>query len=274
MCRTHRGFTLIELLVVLAISSILMGLLLAAVQRAREAASRLACGNNLKQLGLASQMYNDTHSQFPLAWEGQFDPEGHPTFYTSILPYIEQGNQNVLEPQPIKLFFCPTRRDTGVGSKADYAAGHHPTGWGSLPLNGWLSILGGPSYPGPFSLQNFFGVGLSQITAADGSACTLLLAHKAMAPSSYYQMGPFANDPNWSGDGNGSSSGFTRDPRYFVRDVNSIYTWKYIGSAHPEVMPCLFADGSVRSLGYGTDRAIIPRLWAWNDGTALPDYEF
>ncbi len=274
--RGHQGFTLIELLVVLAITSILMGLLLAAIQRAREAASRIECGNNLKQLGLALHMYNDSYSSFPLSWNGTYDPEAFPTFYTSILPFIEQGNQNVRAPLPIKLFFCPSRRDTNVGPKDDYGLGYHPTGWADLPLNGWLSILGGPSYPGPFSEQFFGGVGLNQVTNADGTSSTLLLAHKAMAPNYYYRGDPFYinSDNDWPGSGNGSAADFKRDPRYFVRDVNSIYIWKYIGSPHPDVMPSLFADGSVRSLSYATNRDIIPRLWAWNDGAVFPNDSF
>jgi hypothetical protein len=57
-----------------------------------------------------------------------------------------------------------------------------------------------------------------------------------------------------------------RDPRSFIRDIDSPYSQFLIGSPHPDVMPSLFADGSVRSLRYSTAREIIPRLWAWNDG--------
>ena len=69
--RTRQGFTMLELLVVLAILWVLMGLMLPAVQRVREAASRASCANNLRQLALAAQLYNDTCGRLP---PGQIGP--------------------------------------------------------------------------------------------------------------------------------------------------------------------------------------------------------
>ncbi len=80
------GFTLVELLVVIAIIGILIALLLPAVQAAREAARRMQCTNNLKQIGLAMHLYVDVHKRLPA---GGRNPHGE-TWYHNILPYIEQ----------------------------------------------------------------------------------------------------------------------------------------------------------------------------------------
>jgi len=97
---TRQAFTLIELLVVIAIIAILIGLLLPAVQKVREAAARMQSQNNLKQMGLAMHSYNDVNNLLPpsFAWIPKLPPSGIPTggavgtAFFHILPYIEQEN--------------------------------------------------------------------------------------------------------------------------------------------------------------------------------------
>jgi prepilin-type N-terminal cleavage/methylation domain-containing protein/prepilin-type processing-associated H-X9-DG protein len=160
----RRGFTLIELLVVIAIIAVLVGLLLPAVQKVREAASRTQCVNNLKQLGLAIHNYHDVSGGLPVEGTNQ-----GVSIYTKLLPYVEQGNvYNQIYPAfqiavnaeiatananggvynvnpwpanvaalyvtavtqpacqtPIKTFICPSRRGPDAGGVSDYAGVYH-----------------------------------------------------------------------------------------------------------------------------------------------------
>ncbi|MHB1424953.1 MAG: DUF1559 domain-containing protein [Gemmataceae bacterium] len=123
------AFTLLELLVVIAIIAVLLALLLPAVQKTREAAARMKCQNNLKQLGLALPSFHDINGFLPpgMATEGS-NQDCYHTGFTYLLPYIEQDNAYRLYQfdkqwydtanytavqQQVPIFFCPSNRGSG-----------------------------------------------------------------------------------------------------------------------------------------------------------------
>src|SRR5262249_36617207 len=120
--KCRRAFTLIELLVVIAIIAVLVGLILPAVQMARQAAARAQCQNNLKQIGLALQMHHDTYQFFPssgtngvavpntISGSPAIGPYQQCSWLYQILPFLEQqavwSSPQTAPTVPIKTYFC------------------------------------------------------------------------------------------------------------------------------------------------------------------------
>jgi prepilin-type N-terminal cleavage/methylation domain-containing protein/prepilin-type processing-associated H-X9-DG protein len=274
--RRRPGFTLAEALVVLALVGVLIGLLLPAVQKVREAAARLGCGNNLKQVGLAFHAHHDAQGYFP---QGGWNPPGataaSPTdrrqwsWCYHLLPYAGQDNLyrstglNTIRRTPVTIYHCPSRRPPGLyggHNVIDYAgcAGSTPDGSDGAVARGYLP-----------------GVRLADLT--DGASNTILAGEKRL---NLARLGAASDDnecpflSGWNGDWDHyrrawAVHGVWQAPQRDYADPGTAAANQGFGSSHPSGVNAAFGDGSVRHIRYGVSPEAFRRACVRNDGLPL-----
>ena len=299
--RRRRGISLLELLVVIAILAVLVGLTMAAVQRARTAAARAQCQNNLRQLGLAAQQHHADRGTLPIGVTGPGDPrEPYPymTWMVRLLPYLEQGQMHgqtldafrqqpsfqfdpphIHRGRPMAAFSCPL--DHRVLNPAVFTSG-----------NGLDYRYGLTSYQGVCGISPLRLGGLLHMDAAyrltdvkDGTSNTLLIGERP--PSATLRFGWWYAGEGMHKDGSADSVLGVRtyclkpvdcdscgdeaapfQPGAFDRVCSMLHFW----SPHPGGANFAFADGSVRFLSYSAD-SIMPALAtrAGGETATIPD---
>jgi prepilin-type processing-associated H-X9-DG protein len=281
---------LIELLVVMAIIAVLMGLLLPAVQKVRETASRMRCVNNLKQIGLAFQNHQATLGYFPSGgWYAYTPPtyvSGQPMvgrpqqagWAFQILPYVEgenvwKGGNGTTDAQRAvvaigatnSLFFCPSRRAPQTVTYGDNYIPHLTGG----KITHALCDYAASNKEGTGAVRQFDPVRITDIT--DGTSNTLVVGEKRM---NRRLLGSKQIDDN-----QGYTCGFNYDtirktthppaPDYFapVGDGGGLF-----GSSHTGVVNFVFADGSVRPIPFAISPVVFRYLGQKDDGHPVGDF--
>ena len=307
--RHRRGFTLTELLVVLAIIGTLIALLLPAVQRVREAANRVRCQNNLKQIGLALHLYHDDAGSFPAGYlwmpmlagaEPCPNPADDPTdthpgwgWAALLLPYLEQDNLRrqidlqvpVEDPRydPLRtallpIFVCPSDRGAGVYtmvSDLGLAMGQAATNSYAASYGSGLRIALEPDRGNGLFFRNS-QVRLADIT--DGSSNTLAIGERA----ALFTRAPWAGAPcegtlhitpgaptDSTAVGDSPTQPLAQTGSHTLNDRSADPDNFF--TPHPAAGPFLFADGSVRGVRTQIDPAVFQALSTRAGGEVVSD---